>query len=156
MGAFVSRLFGCWIVIMPIRHVDGVARVSSVLPGAGAYDSSPIEIPCNEYQEVTFLLAYTRRAAGGAVTHKVEFSLDKTNWFQASGTKSGLLAAGSDCVDLIQRVEVSYQATGAAIERVVTDSYKILGYYFRLACKESGIVGTPGTVAASYHLKGNA
>lgn len=133
---------------------NGIARVSSVLPAAGAYDSEPISVPLQNMSEVTFMCEYTRGGASGAVTFKLQFSNDKSNWYDVAELQSATLSAGVDVADLIQRANISYTATGATAELFMTPTFTTAGQWFRIVAKESGNVGAPGTLLVEYFLRG--
>lgn len=141
--------------IRPPSDGNTIVRASGVLPAAGAYDSSPASIAVENAQELVFLIAYTRGAAGGAVTAKVEFSDDNVTWFQSGHLNAPVFAAGSDSVFGLQRAEVKYQATGAAQELFLTPSFTVAARWCRISLKESGAVGTPGTASVRVQLRGS-
>lgn len=138
---------------MALARYTGTARASAALPAAGAYDSSPTQISCDTFNELTFLVRYTRGGAGGAVTYKVEFSNDASIWYQNSDTEIGDVTAGSDTINLTQRAESSYQATSASAENFTTQTFTVLGNFCRIVMKESGAVGTPGTASCEFYLR---
>lgn len=135
-----------------------IARAEAVLLPAGAYDVSPLIIPCEGYEDIAFQIAYLRGAAGGAVTYKVEFSNDGSGFgafFQTSDVQAiAPFAAGNDSVYNTQRVEVKYTSTSASPDFFMSPTYNIGGKFFRFNVKESGVVGTPGIVAAVFYLRG--
>ena len=137
-------------------HVyEGIARGSAVLEAAGAYDPTPIRIGSNNYNQITFMIAYTRGGAGGAVTFKIEMSNDGTNFYQVSEFSSGTVTAGADVADATQRAEITYQATGATIERFTSPTFTVAANFYRIVCRESGAVGTPGTVLVEFTARGD-
>lgn len=124
-----------------------VAKASVVLPAAGAYDT-PLEMACPGFQTATLFVEYTRGGAGGAITLKPELSPVASGdaWHQASHFSEPAIAGGSDTVALTQREAVKYAATGATIEKfTVTLALNGAVERLRVACAESGAVGTPGT-----------
>ena len=131
------------------------ARVAAILAPAGAFDGTPIEIPCPGFQSVRFYISYTLGADGGEVTFRIEispYSADQAgvqDWFWESDTllAAPVLAGGADSANLIQRQTHTYEEVTGAIED--------FEYVFmlrrnveriRIPCAESGVVGTPGTV----------
>lgn len=143
---------------MSFREITGVARTSATLPAGAVYDTSPISIPVNQYKTITFHISYTRGAAGGAVTYKVEWSNDisvtSPQWFQMTEVQAPAIAAGSDVVDVTQRAEIRYQATGATVERFTSPTLAVSGKFVRIVMRESGVAGNPGTAAATFYMQG--
>lgn len=124
------------------------ARVSAALPAAGAYDATPTEMQCPSAEWVTLYVSYTRGAAGGRVQVRPDFSPDSTGavWHQMSVYSPGLVAVGADTTSGIQREQAEYGATAAAIERFTIGPIELGAgtERLRVACRESGVVGTPG------------
>lgn len=137
---------------------ENFARASAILPAAGAYDSSPTSIATNGFKQISFQIAYTRGAAGGAVTYKIEYSNTgfPTDFYQICEFQPPAIVAGSDVVIPAQRSEIKYQATGATIEKFMSPTFTVAGQFVRIVMKESGAVGTPGTAAVRYYLRGDA
>lgn len=132
-----------------------VARASSLLPAGGAFDTTPTEMQCPGFTQVTLFVEYTRGGAGGDVQFKVELSPVYTGdvWHQVGQYAAAAVASGSDVVSNVQRQEVEYGSTGAAIEKFAFGPIDITGAErMRVNCQESGAVGTPGTckVTASF------
>lgn len=44
-----------------------VARAEALLPAGGAFDTTPTEMPCPGFTQVTLFVEYTRGGAGGDV-----------------------------------------------------------------------------------------
>jgi len=125
------------------------ARATVVLPGAGAYDATPIELPCQEYDFMTLYIAYTRGDTGGAFKMKIEVSPDSSGdtWYRSTVYDAGAVAGGSDTTSLFQREELQYTATGATVEKVVFRVTLDAGVQrVRIPCAEAGAVGKPGTL----------
>lgn len=125
------------------------ARATVVLPGAGAYDATPIELPCQEYDFITLYIAYTRGDTGGAFKMKIEVSPDSSGdtWYRSTVYDAGAVAGGSDTTSLFQREELQYTATGATVEKVVFRVTLDAGVQrVRIPCAEAGAVGKPGTL----------
>lgn len=134
-----------------------VARASAALPAAGAFDTSPTVMRCPAFQKVTLFIEYTRGGAGGKVKVKIETSPVNTGdvWHMPDLYNPATPVAGADSVSPIQREYLEYGATGAAIEKHEIPVY--LGgavERLRIACAESGAVGTPGTckITASFSV----
>lgn len=127
------------------------ARASAVLAGAGAYDTTPIALPCAGFVYMLLLVSYTRAGAGGSVGLKIEAllpDLSSSIWYQFTTYKQGTVVAGSDTASLVQRESIVYQATGAGAE-LFTYGPLLLGgniEQVRINAHEVGAVGTPGTV----------
>lgn len=129
------------------------ARASAALPAAGAFDASPTEMVCADMEFVALYVTYTRAAAGGAVTFKIETSprttdsLTLENWYQATILAGGAVVGGADTTSLLQRDETQYTSTGAGAETFVLPiALRSTAERLRVACAESGVVGNPGTV----------
>lgn len=139
--------------LLGIGIQDPFARLDSVLPAAGAYDATPIIIPCESFEDIAFLIGYGRGAVGGAVTFKLEFSHNQLVWFQTCDVRSGALVVGVDIVDPLQSVEFSYGSTAVA-DFFMSPTFNIAGKFCRISMKESGVVGTPGQAVALYYMRG--
>lgn len=135
-----------------------IARVSAALPGAGAWDAAPLELVCAQARNANLHLTYTRGAAGGAFDFQVQYSpysiaalvpAGGQEWLTMSLYGTALLVGGQDNQSLIQREYITYEATAAGgaeafhygpidlaerVERI------------RIRARESGVVGTPGTL----------
>jgi len=128
------------------------ARVAAILPAAGAYDATPIEMPCSYFAYVTFYITYTPAQANGAVDFMIEVSPRSADaagvedWFQASIVAGGAVAPGADTTSLIQREEDSYTAVAVAAESFTYGPVELCGTVerIRISCQESGVVGNPG------------
>lgn len=126
-----------------------VARASAVLPGAGAFDVAPVAMPCPGFEQVTLFIEYTRGGAGGDVQFKLEASPVGSGdvWHQLSAFTGAAAVSGADTVSNVQREEIEYGSTGAAIEKFTYGPVQLGGAVERLRvpCQESGAAGTPGT-----------
>jgi len=129
-------------------------RASAALAGAGAWDATPTEFSVAGYRWITLYISYTRGAAGGAVDFQIQtspYSVDQVgveSWFEGTLLAPAVLAAGVDSQSRIQREYITYAATGAAIEN---PDYGPIEFgasveRMRIRCRESGVVGTPGTL----------
>jgi hypothetical protein len=69
------------------------------------------------------------------------------NWFRMALYEPGVLAAGVDAASMIQREAIVYGSTGAGIQTFTYGPFELKGTVerIRVACAESGVVGTPGT-----------
>lgn len=124
-----------------------VARASAALAAAGAFDAAPVEMHCPGFKSVMLFIEYTRGGAGGDMQFKIEISPVNTgdHWYQVGQYAAAALASGSDVVSNIQRQEIEYGSTGAAIEKVAFGPVEYNADRMRIACQESGAVATPGT-----------
>lgn len=125
------------------------ARASAALAAAGAFDAAPLELACPGFQKVMLYIEYTRGGAGGDVQFKVEISPVNTgdHWHQIGQYAGAAIVSGSDVTSNVQRQEVEYGSTGAAIEKFSYGPLDLGGAVERLrvVCQESGAVATPGT-----------
>ena len=126
------------------------ARTAAALPAAGAFDAAPLEMPCPGFDVVTLFISYTRGGAGGAMQFRVEANPDATGgaWYRAGLYSPGAVASGADSLSNLQRESVEYGSTAAGAQTVIYGPVELRGGVERLrvACAESGAVGTPGTV----------
>ena len=134
-----------------------IARVSAVLLGAGAWDVTPLVLPCPYFDNVTLAFTYTRGGAAGAFDFQYWTSLysiagnvpaGAEEWLTQSVYAGGVLAAGVDVTSLVQRELESYTATGAAVESFTYGPISLAGTIerFRVRARESGNAGAPGTL----------
>lgn len=133
------------------------ARASAALGAAGAWDATPTAMPCPYFSDVTFNFTYTRGAIGGAFDFQIETSAysvaanvpaGASEWVTESIYASGAVAAGGDTTSLVQRELQSYTSQGAAAEDFVYGPISLSGTIerVRVIARESGVVGTPGTL----------
>jgi hypothetical protein len=141
---------------MSYREIVGVARVRGVLEDAGAYDVTPISIPCNQYSKIAFMIEYQGEMiqALGSLLYKIEWSNNNTNWYQVSETQAPAITAGMDLTLATQRAESEYTATTANIERFMTPNFEIGGQFVRIVFAEGTNKSNPGTVYAEYYMCG--
>lgn len=140
-----------------------VLRASAALPAAGAWDAAPTESPLAFASGLTLAFTYTRGAAGGAFDFQIEISpyavvanvpTGASEWITESQLAAGILAAGADVQNRVQREYQTYQATGAGAEDFVyvmdlpTHIERI-----RVRARESGVVGTPGTLQITAEVR---
>jgi len=139
------------------------ARASAALEAAGAWDPAPTELGSAYAQHLHLNFTYTRAAAGGAFDWILEtspFSIDalapagSAVWFSEAIFAAGAVVAGADTTNAVQRDLQSYTSQGAAAEDF---SYDIAldgnCERYRILARESGVVGTPGTLAIVAELR---
>jgi hypothetical protein len=130
------------------------ARVSAALPAAGAWDATPLILPCAGFRRMTLAVSYTRGGAAGAVDIQVLYSLYSANppvvqaWHNQSLYAPAAVAGGADSASRFQRETVTYQSVGAGIENVPFGTIELDGTVERIQvrARESGNVGAPGTL----------
>jgi hypothetical protein len=148
--------------VLTITHPPGfenpvVLRASAALAAAGAWDAAPTETPCAFVDNITLNFTYTRGAVGGAFDWQVETSpyavaanvpAGASEWVTQSIYAGGLVAAGADTTSLVQRELQSYGSQGAAAEDFSYGPIALEGTVerIRVRARESGVVGTPGTL----------
>jgi len=137
-----------------INYTIGEAREWAALPAAGAYDAAPMEFPIQSFSELSFGIRYRAALAGGAVTYTVEFSSDRVIWYRVAEVHSVTPVPGADVVDLTQRAEFSYMAVGIDPESFMTPSFTTPMAWARILFKETGQIGSPGSVSCEYLLRG--
>lgn len=142
----------------PVAWVNPVnLRASAALPAAGAWDATPTEQNVAGADFVTFHFTYTRGAAGGAFDWQLQTSAysvaanvpaGAAEWVNESVYDAGVLAAGADTQSRVQREYQTYQATAAAAEGFTFGALELRGTIerIRIRARESGAVGTPGTL----------
>lgn len=133
------------------------ARASAVLLGAGAWDAAPTEMVCCGFDQCNLHLTYTRGAAGGAVDYQIEVSpysaaalvpAGAAEWITEAMYAAGAVVAGADTQSLIQRAYETYTSQGAAAEDFEYGPIHLAANIerIRVRARESGVVGTPGTL----------
>ena len=138
-----------------------VLRASAAL--TAAWDVAPTESFSSYAQHVTLAFTYTRGAAGGAFDWQLEVSpyavvgnvpTTASEWITESIYAAGAVAAGVDTTSGVQRELQSYTSQGAAAEDFVFGPIALNGTIerIRVTARESGVVGTPGTLQISAEL----
>ena len=138
-------------------------RASAALEAAGAWDPAPTEVAVAGFDSFSLGFTYTRGAAGGAFDWQVEYSLyavagnvpaGASEWITESIYAGGVVAAGADTQSRAQREYQTYQATGAAAEDFLFGIIELdhTVERIRVRARESGVVGTPGTLQISATL----
>jgi len=131
-------------------------RASAALAAAGAWDAAPTELFISGADSVMLSLTYTRGAAGGAVDFQIETSIYSVaanvpagaqEWADGSAYAVGAVAAGVDTASLVQDNVTTFTSQGAAAESIPFGPLECGGVVerIRIPCRESGVVGTPGT-----------
>jgi hypothetical protein len=132
-------------------------RASAALAAAGAWDAAPTESFCAGAETLTLSLTYTRGAAGGAFDFQMQVSVygvvgdapaGADEWVTEAIYAGGAVAAGADTTSLVQRELESYTSQGAAAESFVYGPVEVKQgvQRVRIRARESGVVGTPGTL----------
>jgi len=103
----------------PVKYdsLPATARASAAL-GAG-YDAAPIELSTGGREWTLYNVGYTRGAAGGSISLKVERCTTVGGvdyWPQTSLISSGAVVPGVDTTSTMQEEEFDFQSTGAAID----------------------------------------
>ena len=153
-----------WESGYPVAWVNPVnLRALAALPAAGAWDAAPTEQNVAGASAVTLYLTYTRGAAGGAFDWQLwvsPYSLAANapagaeEWTCESLQDLGAVVAGADTQNLVQRDYQSYASQGAAVEAVAFGPIPLQGVErVRVRARESGVVGTPGTLQISAELE---
>ena len=133
---------------------EQIARASAVLPAAGAW-TTPTELYCPVFLHAAISFTYTRGAAGGKFEFKVEVALASTpsTWQQFSLYDPAAVVSGSDALSLQQRESVEYASTSASAENFAYQ-FGLNGLWelIRISARETGVVGTPGTLGINLSL----
>lgn len=133
-----------------------VMRASAALAGAGAWDAAPTEQSIFSAHGLTLSFTYTRGAAGGAFDYQIELSpysdvtlvpAGASEWVTRAIYAAGGVVAGADTQSREQREYNTYGSTAAGAEDHQID-FELQAPYerIRIAARESGVVGTPGTL----------
>jgi hypothetical protein len=141
-----------------------VARAAAALPATGGWDAAPTEFFVSGAKATTLAFTYTRGAAGGAFDFQVEVSLysvaarvpaGASEWTTESIYSAGAVAAGADTTSLVQRELQSYGSQGVAAEDFVYGPISMDGTIerMRVPARESGVVGTPGTLQITAQMQ---
>jgi len=138
-------------------------RASAALPAAGAWDATPTALVSAYATSLNLHFTYTRGAVGGAFDFQLEVSpyavaanvpAGAAEWVTESLYAPGAVVAGADSTSLVQRELQSYTSQGAAAEDFVFGpiafSFNVERY--RVRARESGVVGTPGTLQITGEL----
>ena len=140
-----------------------ILRASAALPAAGAWDATPTESSSAMATSLVLSFTYTRGAAGGAADFQLEVSpyavvgnvpAGASEWVTESIYAAGAVAAGVDTTSLVQRELQSYTSQGAAAEDFIYGPIALNGTIerIRVRARESGAVGTPGTLQITAEL----
>jgi len=139
------------------------ARASAALAAAGAWDAAPTEFFTSGADTMRVHFTYTRGAAGGAFDFQIESSIYAVvgnvpagagEWADPSIEAVGGVAAGVDTQNLVQDAYSTFTSQGAAAETFTYGPIQLNGTVerCRISCRESGVVGTPGTLAVVAEL----
>lgn len=136
---------------MAFREITGVAREYGILELNGAYDPSPLAIPCNQYSKISFLITYE---GNGSLLYKVEWSNDNVNWYQSSDSQSPVLVAGADTTIQTQRAEIEYTPTGATAESFMSPNFDVGAQFVRISCADGTLDRAQGSASVEYYMCG--
>lgn len=133
-----------------------ILRISAALPAAGAWDAAPIESFSTNALNMSLHFTYTRGAVGGAFDWQLEYShysvaalvpAGASEWVTMALYAPGPVAAGADSMSRAQAEYVTFQPLTAAAEDYEFDvQLNRVIERTRIRCRESGVVGTPGTL----------
>lgn len=139
-----------------LGDLQPVARATAALPAAGAWDATSTVITTAGMDHALIQCAYQRGAANGAFEIAVWVSPDSSgaNWAQTTIYDAGAVAINTDTTSSIQREGIEYGAVGAGVEAVVYGPLHLAGAVERMyiAARETGVVGTPGTLGVFVNL----
>ena len=133
-------------------------RASAALPAAGAWDAAPTEQNVAGAGSVMLSFTYTRGAAGGAFDFQIQSSIYSIaanvpagagEWATESLNAPGAVFINQDADSDVQREYTTYGATAAGAE-TFTFGPILLSHTIeriRVTARESGVVGSPGTLA---------
>ena len=138
-------------------------RASAALAAAGAWDAAPTETFSSGARWLNLAFTYTRGAVGGAFDFQIETSIysvaarapaGAAEWATEAIYAAGAVAAGADTTSLVQRELQSYGSQGAAAEDFSFGPIDLgrTVERVRIRARESGVVGTPGTLQITGEL----
>jgi hypothetical protein len=139
-----------------------IARVSAALPAVGAWDAAPTEFSTMGARDIALSFSYTRGAVGGAFDFQLLYSIYADTVTPPAGAgewstevifQGGGVVPGVDTQSRIQKDYQTFQPAGAAQE-VVIYVVHLKGAIERMQvlARESGVVGTPGTLQITANL----
>ena len=142
---------------MGLPHISNpiTLRASAVLPAAGAWDATPLEVIVSNLHWITLYISFTRGEAAGVLDLQLQWSpYSQTvavvqNWFPMTAYATGGVAAGADTTSLTQREIMSYTPTGAAIENFIYGpvEFRDTAQRLRVLGRDIGVqVAEPGTL----------
>ena len=144
-------------------HNPTIFRASAALPAAGAWDAAPTEFSVAGAASLRLALTYTRGALNGAFDFQVEVSpyavvanapAGASEWVTQALYEADTIAAGTDATSLMQREQVSYTSTAAGAEDFFPTAIDLSGIErLRIRARETGVVGTPGTLSIAGTLE---
>ncbi len=128
------------------------ARASAALPAAGAYDTAPTEFRMSSLRYLNLFILYTRGAAGGAYDFLIEVSPDASGsaWYTVVLKTEATVVINTDAQSNVQREAIEYGAVGASAEGIMFGPLDLgrAVERVRIPFRETGVAGTPGTLAA--------
>ena len=139
------------------------ARASAALPAAGAWDGTPTEFFTSGADTMRVQFTYTRGAAGGAFDFQIESSIYAVaarvpagagEWADPTIEGIGGVAPGVDTQNQVQDAYTTFTSQGATAETFTYGPIQLNGTIerCRIPCRESGVAGTPGTLAVVVEL----
>lgn len=131
----------------------GVARPYGVLQ-SDVFKDVINPIPVENYKKITFFPSYQRAAIGGALRYTVLASIDKVKWHAVTEIQAVAIVPGTDEVSVAQRSIISYQATNALREDILSPTFSTVGKWMAIVCADTSV--PPGEGGADYALEGQA
>lgn len=146
-----------------------IARVSAVLPPAGAWDATPAEFFVSGADWMSICLTYTEGEQGaGACDIQLELSqysvaarvpAGAEEWIEQTLYSAGPVVTRADTQSLAQAEYITFAPVGAAAEAITFSPVALRGVFerARIRARESadGVVGAPGTAAITATLSGH-
>ena len=134
----------------PVYLDQQIARVLAILPAAGAYDPTPLELYCNTFGRVTLFFTYTAGKIVGAFAFRIDTSPDGAGavWDRMTLYDPAVVATGFDIQSDIQREAIEYGTLGADPETFVYGPIALGGAAerIRIAAAETGDLVFRGTL----------
>ena len=130
-------------------------RARAALAAAGAWDATPTAINVQGYNRIVILADYEQGAAGGSCDLGIEWAPHQTvnvpaggpTWYPLTTMESQVLTAGVESVAEVQQAVIRFDPSAAGQNTFVIDlSLPSNIERVRVAAREVGVVGTPGTL----------
>lgn len=133
-------------------------RAAAALPAAGAWDVAPTEQNIAGAASITLSFTYTEGAVGGAFDWQLQSSIYSVaanvpagagEWADESLQATGAVFAGADPQSLVQAEYQTFNPVGVGAETFTYGPIELAHTIerVRIVARESGQVGTPGTLA---------
>lgn len=117
----------------------------------GSYAAGEI-VDCLNYRRLSLLIDYDPDTADKTVKIKVEFSDDRSTWYQINEVNSTATASNLMTVDMTPAEYEFHDMNGAGNNSYHHMSMDINAKYFRISAYETGSPGDYGDLEVTYRL----